>query len=480
MNYGMVFYILGWVLKVEAGLLGLPCIVALVYREPAGWWYLLGAGICFLAGSLLTLKKPQNKHVYMREGFTVVGLAWLVMSMLGCLPFVFCGDIPHYIDALFEMVSGFTTTGSSILKSVENLNHCTLFWRSFSHWVGGMGVVVFMLAIVPILGGSTMNLMKAESPGPVVGKLVPKIRSTAGILYLIYLVITIAQIILLTAFGMPLFESMCHTFGSVGTGGFSVKNDSYMSYSPALQNITTVFMLMCGTNFQFYYFLTVRKFKSAFRMEEVRTYLLIVLASIVLIVINIHGYYKTLGETIRHAAFQVATIITTTGFATADFDKWPQFSKTILILLMIIGACAGSTGGGIKVSRICILFKTIRKELGVIIHPRSVKKIQMDGAPIAHETVRSTNVFIAIYFAIFFISVLLVSVDEFDFSTNFTAVAATLNNIGPGLAVVGPTGNFSQFSIFSKLVLIFDMLAGRLELFPMLLLFSVRSWKKYN
>lgn len=325
-----------------------------------------------------------------------------------------------------------------------------------------------------------MNLMKAESPGPVVGKFVPKIRSTAGILYGIYLVITIVQIVLLTAFGMPLFESMCHTFGSVGTGGFSVKNDSYMSYNPALQNITTVFMIMCGCNFQFYYFLVARKFKAAFHMEEVRTYLLIILASIIMIVINIRGYYATIGETIRHAAFQVGTIITTTGYATTDFDKWPQFSKTILVLLMIIGACAGSTGGGIKVSRINILFKTMRKELGMIIHPRQVKKIQMDGAPVAHETVRSTNVFIAVYFVIFFISVLLVSVDEFDFSTNFTAVAATLNNIGPGLSMVGPTSNFGHFSYFSKLVLIFDMLAGRLELFPMLLLFSPRSWKKYN
>jgi trk system potassium uptake protein TrkH len=480
MNYGMVFYILGWILKVEGALLGLPCLVALIYQEPAGWWYVLGAGICFLVGTLMTLRKPASRQVYMREGFTVVGLAWLVMSMLGCLPFVFCGDIPNYIDALFEMVSGFTTTGSSILPSVENLNHCTLFWRSFSHWVGGMGIVVFMLAILPILGGSTMNLMKAESPGPVVGKFVPKIRSTAAILYGIYFVITVTQIILLTAFGMPLFESMCHTFGSVGTGGFSVKNDSYMSYSPALQNITTVFMIMCGCNFQFYYFLVAKKFKAAIRMEEVRTYLLIILASIVMIVINIRGMYPTMEETIRHAAFQVGTIITTTGFATTDFDKWPQFSKTILVLLMIIGACAGSTGGGIKVSRICILFKTMRKELGVIIHPRSVKKIQMDGAPVAHETVRSTNVFIAIYFAVFFISILLISVDEFDFATNFTAVAATLNNIGPGLAVVGPTGNFGHFSYFSKLVLTFDMLAGRLELFPMLLLFSFRSWKKYN
>lgn len=475
----MVFYILGWILKVESGLL-LPCMVSLIYRETAGWCFAAVAFFSLLAGILLTHKKPENKKVYAREGFVVVALAWLVMSLIGAVPFTLCGDIPFYLDAVFETVSGFTTTGASILPAVEGLNRCSLFWRSFTHWVGGMGIFVFMLAIVPLLGGSTFNLMKAESPGPVIGKFVPKIKDSAMILYVIYFIITAVQVILLTAFGMPLFDSLCHTFGTVGTGGFSTRNDCYMSYRPALQNITTVFMILCGVNFQFYFYLLAKKYRLAFHMSEVRAYLAIIFVSIVIIAVNISGMYQTAEEAIRHSAFQVATIITTTGYSTTDFNTWPSLSKTILVILMIVGACAGSTGGGIKVSRIVLLFKTIRKELDGIIHPRYIKKIQFDGASVAHETVRNTNVFIAIYFMVFFLSVLLIAIDNFDFETNFTAVAATLNNIGPGLAGVGPTHNFGLYSPFSKCVLIFDMLAGRLELFPMLLLFAPRSWKKYN
>ena len=480
MNYGILIFILGWILKIEGGLLLLPAVVGFIYRESAGVWFLLTAAIAFIIGTVMTIRNPKSRKVYAREGFVVVALAWLIMSLIGALPFTLSGDIPNYLDAVFETVSGFTTTGASILPEIESLNHCSLFWRSFTHWVGGMGIFVFMLAVVPLLGGSTFNLMKAESPGPVVGKFVPKIRETAAILYTIYLAITIVECLLLTICGMPFFEAICHTFGTVGTGGFGVKNSGYTEYAPILQNITTFFMIACGVNFQFYYYLVGKRFKLAFSMSEVKAYLAIILVAIVLIAFNIRGMYGTTEEAVRLTAFQVGTIITTTGYATTDFDKWPAFSQSILVLLMMCGACAGSTGGGIKVSRIVLLFKTIHKELSKIIHPRFIKKIQFDGVSVAHETVRNTNVFIAVYCVIFALSVLCISVDNHDFTTNFTAVTATINNIGPGLSLVGPTQNFGFFSPFSKIVLIFDMLAGRLEIFPMLLLFSFRSWKRYN
>jgi trk system potassium uptake protein TrkH len=479
MNYGILIFILGWILKIEGGLLLLPAGVGFIYRESAGVWFLLTAAIAFIIGTVMTIRNPKSRKVYAREGFVVVALAWLIMSLIGALPFTLSGDIPNYLDAVFETVSGFTTTGASILPEVESLNHCSLFWRSFTHWVGGMGIFVFMLAVVPLLGGSTFNLMKAESPGPVVGKFVPKIRETAAILYTIYLAITIVECLLLTICGMPFFEAICHTFGTVGTGGFGVKNSGYTEYAPILQNITTFFMIACGVNFQFYYYLVGKRFKLAFSMSEVKAYLIIILVAIVLIAFNIRGMYGTTEEAVRHSAFQVGTIITTTGYATADFDKWPAFSQSILVLLMMCGACAGSTGGGIKVSRIVLLFKTIHKELSKIIHPRFIKKIQFDGVSVAHETVRNTNVFIAVYCVIFALSVLCISIDNHDFTTNFTAVTATINNIGPGLSLVGPTQNFGFFSPFSKIVLIFDMLAGRLELFPMLLLFAPHVWKRY-
>lgn len=479
MNYGILIFILGWILKIEGGLLLLPAVVGFIYRESAGVWFLLTAAIAFIIGTVMTIRNPKSRKVYAREGFVVVALAWLIMSLIGALPFTLSGDIPNYLDAVFETVSGFTTTGASILPEIESLNHCSLFWRSFTHWVGGMGIFVFMLAVVPLLGGSTFNLMKAESPGPVVGKFVPKIRETAAILYTIYLAITIVECLLLTICGMPFFEAICHTFGTVGTGGFGVKNSGYTEYAPILQNITTFFMIACGVNFQFYYYLVGKRFKLAFSMSEVKAYLIIILVAIVLIAFNIRGMYGTTEEAVRLSAFQVGTIITTTGYATTDFDKWPAFSQSILVLLMMCGACAGSTGGGIKVSRIVLLFKTIHKELSKIIHPRFIKKIQFDGVSVAHETVRNTNVFIAVYCVIFALSVLCISVDNHDFTTNFTAVTATINNIGPGLSLVGPTQNFGFFSPFSKIVLIFDMLAGRLELFPMLLLLAPHVWKRY-
>ena len=480
MNYGMVFYILGWILRIESVLLLLPGVVGFIYREKAAWLFLLVAGLAFLLSFLLTWRKPKNTKVYGRDGFAVVALAWIVMSLVGALPFTLSGDIPFYLDAVFETVSGFTTTGASILPAVENLNKCCLFWRSFTHWVGGMGIFVFMLAVVPLLGGSTFNLMKAESPGPIIGKFVPKIKDSSLILYTIYMVITVSEFLLLWIFGMPVFEAICHTFGTVGTGGFGVKNSGYMEYSPILQNITTFFMIACGINFQFNFYLKDRKWREAVGMSEVKAYLGIILVSIILVSVNVRGLYGSLSETVRHAAFQIGTIITTTGYATTDFDLWPKFSQCILIILMMVGACAGSTGGGIKVSRIVILIKTIAKEIESIIHPRAVKKIQFDGVSVVHETVRNTSVFFGVYFMIFFLSLLIVSIDDFDFTTSFTAVAATLNNIGPGLAKVGPTQNFGFYSWHAKCVFIFDMLAGRLEIFPMLLLFAPSSWKRYT
>lgn len=478
MNYSVVRFIIGYVLKFEGLFLLLPTLVSIIYHENQFQYYLIVSIICFVLGIFFTRKKSENMKLYTREGFASVALSWIFLSVFGAIPFVLTGDIPSYVDALFEMVSGFTTTGASILTNVEALSHSGLFWRSFSHWIGGMGVLVFIMAILPLTGSSTMNLMKAESPGPSVDKLVPHVKDTAKILYGIYIAITIIEIALLYIFGMPIFEAMTITFGTVGTGGFGIKNDSMASYSPILQNIVTIFMIASGVNYAAYFFIITKKFKSAFKMEEVRWYFIIIATAVLLLCIDTREIYSVSSEQLRHIFFQVGSIITTTGYATYDFDLWPQFSKTILILLMFIGACAGSTGGGIKVSRIVILFKTIRKELSLMTHPREVRKIRIDDHPIPHEVVRSTNVFIAVYFCILFISVLLIGVDELSFTTNFTAVAATLNNIGPGMDLVGPTQNYSIFSDFSKFVMMFDMLAGRLELFPMLILLKPSCWKR--
>jgi trk system potassium uptake protein TrkH len=454
------------------------CLVALIYHEKEGISLLITMALCLAAGLLLTCRKVKSKSMYAREGFVAVALCWIVLSAFGALPFVISGTIPSYIDALFEVVSGFTTTGSSILSEVESMPHCLLFWRSFTHWIGGMGVLVFVMAILPLTGGSTMYLMKAESPGPSVGKLVPKVKSTALLLYKMYLGLSLLQLVFLLFGGMPLFDALTTMFGTAGTGGFGVKNDSIGGYSTYLQGVVTVFMILFGVNFNIYYLLLKRRFKEAARSAEVRTYLAIILISIILITINISSMFPSVFQAFHHAAFQVGSIITTTGFATTDFDLWPSFSKTILVLLMFIGACAGSTGGGIKVSRIVILFKSVLKELDVIVHPHNVRKLKLDGRVVEHAVVRSTNVFLVSYLFIFAISVLLISLDNFDFTTNFTAVAATINNIGPGLAAVGPTQNFGAFSNFSKLVLTFDMLVGRLELFPLLILFSKNTWTR--
>ena len=478
MNYSIVLYILGCVLKFESAFLVLPALVGLIYREHASVSYLAVAVLCLILGVLLTHKKPRSTNLYTREGFVAVALSWIIMSIFGAIPFVLTGDIPFYVDALFETISGFTTTGSSILTDVESISKASLFWRSFSHWIGGMGVFVFIMAILPMMGGSTMNLMKAESPGPSVSKLVPHVKDTAKILYGIYIAITICEATILRALGMPLFDSLTTTFGTVGTGGFGIRNDSIAGYSPAIQITITVFMILSGINYTAYFYILTGKIKELFKIEEVRWYLAIFFGSVAVITWNVRSLYPTFSETLRHAFFQVGSIITTTGYATTDFDLWPALSKTLLVTLMFIGACAGSTSGGIKVSRILILLKTIRKELSLIIHPRQVKKIRMDGHPVDHETLRSANVFLVVYFVLLLTSMLLISVDEFDFSTNFTSVVTVLNNIGPGLNLVGPTQNFSIFSPFSKFVLMFDMLAGRLELFPMMILLMPSTWKR--
>ncbi len=477
MNSSIIRYILGQVLKIEAILMLLPCIVAIVYKEPEGIIYLAVAAGVFICGVLMSLKKPKNNVFYLKEGCVTTALCWILISIFGALPFVITGEIPLFTDALFETISGFTTTGASILNDVEALSHTSLFWRSFTHWVGGMGVLVFMLAIVPLSGGSNMNLMRAESPGPSVGKLVPKLRHTARLLYFFYIALTLLQFILLVAGKMPVFDALATSFGTAGTGGFGVKNDSIMSYSPYIQWVVTIFMILFGINFNAYYYIFLREFKKAFTMEEVKYYLLIIGVAIAIIFFSILDISQSVFEALRHASFQVATIITTTGFATVDFDLWSGTAKTVLVLLMFVGACAGSTGGGIKVSRFVVVVKTVAKELTSYIHPKSIKKIKFEGKVVERDVVRAINVYFITFLFIFVASVFAISFEGKDMVTNFTAIAATINNIGPGLAGVGPTQNFSDFSHFSKYVMMIDMLAGRLELFPLLILFHPTIWK---
>ena len=480
MNYAIVFRLLGYILLCEGALLLLPTITSLIFGEWMVLLVFLGTAIvCAAAGFLLKNIKVKSKVFYMREGFACTALSWVVISIVGAVPFVLTGCIPNPVDALFETVSGFTTTGASILPAVEDLPKGILLWRSFTHWIGGMGVLVFLLSLLPLTGGSHVNLMKAESPGPQVDKLVPKVQSTAKILYGIYIFLTILEFIFLLAGGMSLFESILTAFGTAGTGGFGFRNDSFASFSPYIQWVVTVFMILFGVNFNAYFLLLMRRFRRAAASEEVRGYFLMIFVAIAIITANIHSMYNGIGEALRHAAFQVGSIVTTTGFSSCDFDLWPTLSKEILVMLMFVGACAGSTGGGIKVSRFLILGKTLGKELKQALHPQVVAPVRMDGKLVNHETIRTTNVYMAAYIFIFTASLFLISLDGFDMVTNFTSVAATLNNIGPGLAQVGPMMNFGGFSNFAKLVLIFDMLAGRLEIFPMLVLFMPDTWRKF-
>ncbi len=479
LNYRIIINILGWVLSLQGILMQPAALVGFFYGEyHNALIYCLFGAACFVLGFLFRKVKTKSSTFYAKEGFVAVALSWIIMGLTGAAPLTISGEIPSYVDALFEIISGYTTTGSSILKDVEALSYCNLFFRSFSHWIGGMGVLVFILAILPMAGGSNMNLLKAESPGPSVGKLVPRMQQTAFILYAIYFVMTIVQVILLLFGGMSLFEALCHAFASAGTGGFGIKNDSMGSYSPYLQTVCTVFMFLFGVNFSFYYLFLIRRVRDALHMEEVRWYFGIYAGVVILIIANLMANGYEFGYSLLHTTFQVSSVMTTTGFSTVDFNLWPEFSKILLVCVMFVGACAGSTGGGMKVSRIVLYLKQIRKELMQQVHPRRVHVIKMDDKEVPHTVMHSTNVFLMVYFIIYAGSVLLISLDGFDGITNFTAVAATINNIGPRLSAVGPMGNFADFSCLSKFVLMFDMLAGRLEIFPMLLLFYPTTWKK--
>lgn len=478
MNYSIIRYILCRVLEFEGAFLVLPCVVALLYGEKEGYAFLITMLCCLLLGFIGKQFKPKSTVFYAKEGFVTVSLSWLLLSLTGAFPFFISGEIPNYIDAVFETASGFSTTGSSILADVEQLSHCTQFWRLFTHWIGGMGVLVLILAILPLSGSYNMHLMRAESPGPSVGKLVPRVKNTAMILYGIYLVITIAEVVALLFTGLSLFDAVTLTFSTVGTGGFGLLSDSLASYSVASQVVITLFMILCGVNFNAYYLFLIRRPKDALKSEEVRTYLLLILASALLITLNIRGTFSNIFMDFHHSILQVASIITTTGFASTDFNQWPEFSKTILILLTMIGACAGSTGGGFKVSRLVVLFKSIRNEISLVVHPRSVKRVHMDGKMLSDNVTRSIQIYLMIYVTVFMGSFLLISLDNFDFTTNFTAVAACLNNVGPGLNMVGPAGNYANFSAFSKIILILNMITGRLEFLPLLVLMTPKTWKK--
>lgn len=478
MNYQMIGFVIGRILLTEAALLALPLVTALLYGEPAGP-FLIPVLVLVLVGLVLSGRKPQRTALYARDGLAVVALAWIAMSAFGALPFVISGDIPNFVDAFFETVSGFTTTGASILTDVESLSRGGLFWRSFTHWVGGMGVLVFVMAILPMTDGHGMHLMRAEVPGPSVGKLVSRMSDSAKILYGIYLAMTVIEIILLLAGGMPLFDACVHAFGTAGTGGFSSRALSVGTYQNAYYDIVIgVFMLLFGVNFNLYYFLLVRRFREVFRSEELRAYLLIVTASVLAITVNIVHIYGSAATSLRHAFFQVSSIITTTGYSTVDFNTWPTFSKAILVVLMFVGACAGSTGGGIKVSRILILLKSSLADMRKMLHPNAVTTVRLEGKPLTEKNIRGAHVFISVYLVVFVASFLLLSLEQFDLVTTFTALAACINNIGPGLEMVGPMGSFAAFSPASKLLLSFNMLVGRLEIFPMLLLFAPSIWKR--
>lgn len=489
MNYKMIRYTLGIILIFEAVFLLVPLITALCFLpdEWGSFYAILGTvGICLSLGILASVKRPSNTTLYTKDGFVIVALSWIVLSLFGALPFVFSGEIPNYIDALFETVSGFTTTGSSILSKVSELPKSLLMWRSFTHWVGGMGVLVFIMAILPLGGAQNMHIMRAESPGPEVSKLVPRVKKSAIILYAIYFVMTLIQFVLLLLGDMTPFEAMNTAFATAGTGGFGIRDDSLASFGAYSQIIVTVFMLLFSVNFNSYYLILKLKFKAALN-SEVKLFFSIVIVTIAVISVSLVASGQegadNLPDAIRHSSFTVASLISTTGFATLDFNVWPNIARVLLVMIMFVGACAGSTGGGFKVSRVIILIKGMAREMGNLIHPRRVKKISVDGRPVSHEVVRSVNAYLVIYVAVFAVSFLLLSFDNYTLTvgdrmvTNFTAVVATINNIGPGLDMVGAAGNFAHFNPFSKLVLIFDMLAGRLELLPMLLLFSPALWR---
>lgn len=481
MNFAVIKRMLGWLLIFEAVFFLVPLITAIVYGESAGVSFLICIGICAALGGVCLIGKPKDESLYAKEGFVIVALSWIILSLFGALPFVFTGAIPSFIDALFETVSGFSTTGASILSGaqIESLPKSVLMWRSFTHWVGGMGVLVFIMAFLPLSGGKNMHMMKAESTGPSVSKLVPKVRTTALILYLIYLGMTLLQFILLVCGKMPVFDALNTAFATAGTGGFAIKADGFAGYSSYSQIVVTVFMLLFSINFNSYYLIGKGRFKDAFT-TEVKTFLIIVASAIAIVTANVYlsGGLTSLGGALKHAAFTVASIISTTGFATENFGAWPALSQSILVILMFVGACAGSTGGGMKVSRFVVLFKSADHQIGRLLHPNLVKKITVDKKVVEDEVLQGIYAYFIAFSIIFVASLLIISCNGFDFTTNFTAVTATINNIGPGLGAVGPAGNFSAFSPLSKIVFIFDMLVGRLEVFPMLVLFAPSTWRK--
>lgn len=483
MNVKMLSRIIGLTVLLTAAFMAVPLLLALVDGEPnnvAAYGVTMGLMTVF-GLALFLFSRNGDRTFYAQEGFAATGLSWVVMSLFGALPFCLSGEIPHYIDALFEIISGFTTTGASILSDVEALSRCNIYWRSFSHWLGGMGMLVFLLAVVPEArksAGSGMYLMRAESPGPSVGKLTPHLRQTAMILYGMYFLLTLLCVGFLLLGGMPVFDSFCIAFGTAGTGGFSIRNSGMADYSAYLQSVVTIFMFLFGVNFSLYFLLLIRQFKSVFKNEELRLYAGIAAGSILLITVNITGMYGSVREALHHAAFQVSSIMTTTGYASVDFEQWPAFSKAVLFALMFVGACAGSTAGGLKVSRVLLLLKSIRRTVRKALHPRRVQSVRMDGHVIDEETSNNVNAYLAVYCVILLLSFVVISVDGYSIGTNISAVAACFNNVGPGFELVGATGNYGHYSDFSKLVLSADMLLGRLEIFPLLVLFSPDTWSR--
>lgn len=483
MNVKMLSRIIGLTVLLTAAFMAVPLLLALVDGEPnnvAAYGVTMGLMAVF-GLALFLFSRNGDRTFYAQEGFAATGLSWVVMSLFGALPFCIGGEIPHYIDALFEIISGFTTTGASILSDVEALSRCNIYWRSFSHWLGGMGMLVFLLAVVPEArksAGSGMYLMRAESPGPSVGKLTPHLRQTAMILYGMYFLLTLLCVGFLLLGGMPVFDSFCIAFGTAGTGGFSIRNSGMADYSAYLQSVVTIFMFLFGVNFSLYFLLLIRQFKSVFKNEELRLYAGIAAGSILLITVNITGMYGSVREALHHAAFQVSSIMTTTGYASVDFEQWPAFSKAVLFALMFVGACAGSTAGGLKVSRVLLLLKSIRRTVRKALHPRRVQSVRMDGHVIDEETSNNVNAYLAVYCVILLLSFVVISVDGYSIGTNISAVAACFNNVGPGFELVGATDNYGHYSDFSKLVLSADMLLGRLEIFPLLVLFSPDTWSR--
>ncbi|WP_294405757.1 TrkH family potassium uptake protein [uncultured Clostridium sp.] len=480
MNYRAILSILGNVVKYMSALLLIPLLISMYYGDGDAMSFLLTIIIGAPIGYMLSRIKSEKKAIYAKEGFLIVGFAWIIISAIGALPFVFSGAIPNFVDAFFETVSGFTTTGATILTAIEGLPKGILFWRSFTHWIGGMGFLIFMLALIPSMGNNSIHLLKAESPGPSPGKIVPKIKETAKILYLIYFALTVIEGILLMFAGMNLYDAVIHAMGTAGTGGFSNMNASVAAFnSPAIEWIIAIFMLIFGINFALYFQIIKGNFKGFFKNEELRYYLLIILAAFIFITINILNLNNgDLTLSIRQSAFQVSSIVTSTGFATVDFNFWPTFSKIIIIMLMFVGAMAGSTGGGIKTVRVVIMLKAIKREINKIVHPKRVNSVRIDGKTVDEDIIHGVFLFIGSYIIISLIAIFIISFDNFDVLTTVTSVITTMSNIGPGLEMVGPAGNFSAFSPLSKIILSFCMLAGRLEIYPMLIMFSPSIWRK--